>query len=78
MEITADDIRDAAKQLARSERGYSALLGVEAFLEGFGTGLDTANQEAVLTLVCGAWGSYPTHTREAMREALVSPTGVHY
>lgn len=68
--LTIEDMHEAAKQLARSGRGRSALKALLAWLDTTGVGLDLENQEAVCTLLDGAWGPFTGSARDAMREAL--------
>lgn len=50
-----EDAADAAEQLARSERGATALRSISELLATGGIGLDGDNQRAVLTLLIVAW-----------------------
>ena len=64
------DVTDAVRHLARTSRGRNALKRLLEWLDDDGLGLDMVNQEAVLTLLDGAWGKYPGTARDAMRAAL--------
>lgn len=68
---TQQDLTEAAEQLARSERGRDALRRLRDWMEeGEVLGLDQNNQDAVLTLLCGAWDGLPGSAREAIHDAL--------
>lgn len=65
------EIYSAAEHLSETVRGENALRVLLAWLyDGDGLGLDAENQEAVLTLLHGAWGPWAGTVRDAMREAL--------
>lgn len=64
------DLFEAATHLSKTTRGRNALRALLAWLDDDGLGLDFTNKEAVLTLLAGAFGSYPGTARDAMREAL--------
>jgi hypothetical protein len=72
IEDTAADVRlgEAARQLAKSEKGRQALRAVLDWLDADGCSLDAVNQEAVFVLLAGAWGGFAGTARDAMREAL--------
>ena len=63
-------IRNAAMQLAQSERGLEALDCLLNWLEGSGLSLDGRNQQAVLLLLQAAWGEYAGTVRNAMHDAM--------
>lgn len=68
---TQQDLTEAAQQLARSHRGRDALRRLREWMEeGEVLGLDQDNQDAVLTLLCGAWDGLPGSAREVIRDAL--------
>lgn len=64
------DLQSAAARLLQSGRGRKALELLQEFLLNAGIGLDERNQDAVLTLLDGAWGGYVGTTRDAIAEAL--------
>lgn len=64
------DLFNAARNLARTERGRNAMTRLLAWLDDDGLGLDIVNKESVLTLLNGAFNQYPGTARDAMREAL--------
>ncbi len=61
-------ITEAAKQLARSERGMNILIMLDEKFSNLQS-LDAQNQNAVLTLIRGIY-EYPAHTREEIQERL--------
>ena len=64
-------IRNAARQLAESEKGREALGCLLNWLErSSGLSLDGRNQEAVLLLLQAAWGGYAGTVRDAMHAAV--------
>ncbi len=63
---------DCADHLSKSDKGREALRAILAWLDAGGCSLDIDNQNAVLTLLSGAFGRFPGSSRDAMREALVS------
>lgn len=74
--VTGEQIHGAIDLLAQSERGRQAMQGVVSFVDCFASGLETKEQTAMCALLAGLWGNFPTTTREAIREALVSPLAV--
>lgn len=70
MKISELDIYSAAQGLQRSERGRGALKHVLDLLEGDGLGLDGSNQQAVLTLIVGAWQGHAQTVRDVIRTEL--------
>lgn len=66
--LTAEDLTRSAERLAESTAGRSALRIVVDLLEG--EPLDGRNQNAVLTLLAGAWGPLAGSARDAIRTAL--------
>lgn len=65
---------DAANDLAKSNKGRSAMRHLLSWLDHDGLSLDFDNKERALTLLIGAFGSYPGTARDAMREALAKGT----
>lgn len=65
-----DPVQEAARQLARSETGRDALRHLLDWFDHSGLKLDARNQEAVCTLLAGAWGTRAGSTLDAMREAV--------
>lgn len=70
--LTEADIDGAAQRLARSERGRNALRDVIALLNNGGIGLDSENQQAVMTLLYAAFTDWPGYSRDAMRNVIVA------
>ena len=68
--LTIEDMREAAAQLAKSSKGRNALSAVLGWLDADGLSLDELNQEAVFTLLSGAWGPFAGSARDAMRDVL--------
>lgn len=66
-EGTESELREAAEQLSRSQKGRHAMQHVLAWLDEDGLSLDAENQQAVLTLLDGAWGSFAGTARDLMR-----------
>lgn len=64
------DLQSAAQALARTDRGRNAMLHLLAWLDDDGLGLDSQGQEAVITLLAGAWGRYAGTARDVMREEI--------
>jgi len=71
-ESTYGQMREAAKHLAASERGRSAMQHLLEWLDSDGLSLDSNDQGAVLVLLAGAWGSWPGSARDEMRQAMGS------
>jgi len=67
---TPEQLCEAARHLAKSEKGRDALRRVVDWLEASGLSLDYVNQDAILTLLDAAWNGYAGTVREAMHEAL--------
>jgi hypothetical protein len=67
---TAEDMTAAAEHLVKSTKGRHALQALLRWLNDDGLGLDLTNQEAVLTLLDGAWGPFAGTARDAMHDAL--------
>lgn len=65
-----EQYRLAASHLSKTDKGVDALRRVLDWLEASGLSLDQQNQEAILDLLDGAWGSYAGTVRDAMHEAL--------
>lgn len=59
-----------AQQLAKSEKGRSALSHMLLWMRDDGLSLDFENKEAALYLLCAAFGSYPGTATDAMQDAL--------
>jgi hypothetical protein len=68
--ITPDEIKAAARQLAKTEQGRVALKRLLEMLEGAPVDLDLLNQRAFLALLGGAWTGQIELTRETIREAV--------
>ena len=68
--MTTTDLHAAAQRLSKSDHGRDALRRVVEWLDNSGVSLDRGNQEAVLTLLAGAWGPFAGTARDVMREAL--------
>lgn len=68
--LTAADLSRAACQLDESGRGRRVLRALLDLLDGDGLGLDSENQQAVLTLLRGAWTQFPGTARDIMRDVL--------
>jgi len=68
--VTPRDLINAANQLGRTTKGRNALDHLLTWLDDDGLSLDGMNKEAALTLLNGAFGSYPGTARDAMRDAL--------
>lgn len=66
------ELHEAAQRLAQTDRGRQTLTTLLAWLDDVGTVLDARHQDAVFSLLTGAWNGYAGSTREAMREALAS------
>ena len=67
--ITADEVRAAVTQLAKSRKGMAALQSLRTWLDdGDGLSLDGANQDAVFTLLEAAWGGMAGTVLDAMNE----------
>lgn len=64
------DIRNATETLSRSQRGRAALTTLRTWFATEGLGLDAHNQDAVLTLLLGAWGRYPGTVREEIEATI--------
>jgi|GEM_PF-4351388 len=67
--LTKTDLHNAVEQLKRSRRGQTAMRKLLEWLDDTGLGLDEQNQDAVLILMEGAWGPFPSTARDLMREA---------
>jgi len=67
------NIRQAVGLLSRSQRGRNAMRHLLACLDDGAGMMGGAEQDAVTTILAGAWGGYPTAAREAMRDALAVP-----
>lgn len=67
---TRADMEQAVEVLQGSERGLATLRGVLGLLDDSALGLDYRGQNAVVTLLQAAWGSYAGSTRDCMRDAL--------
>jgi hypothetical protein len=72
--MTPQRLTNAVRQLSRSDKGRDALRAMLNWMNDTGLSLDQENQLAVITLLWGAWGSYPGTTRELMTEALERET----
>lgn len=70
LSITREDLHRAARQLGQSDRGREAMRGLLDWLNERWMSLDERNQQAVLILLLGAFGSYTGSAREAMAAAL--------
>lgn len=64
------DLEQAAAQLGHSEAGRATLRYLLDWLDDPSINLDGQNQEAVFTLLDGAWGSFSGTARDLMREQL--------
>ncbi|MBX3448201.1 MAG: hypothetical protein KF777_01505 [Planctomycetaceae bacterium] len=62
--IDENAIRKATETLGRSQRGRAALTTLRTWFVAEGLGLDAHNQDAVLTLLLGAWSRFPGTVRE--------------
>jgi hypothetical protein len=65
-----EDVRKAVEQLARSDKGRSAMRHLLKWLEDDGLSLDHENQAAAVTVLKGAWGAWAGTTRDLLREAI--------
>ena len=70
LNLTIEDMQEAAAQLGRSGRGRSAMRQILAWLDNDGLGIDAENQQAIFTLLEGAWGPFSGSARDAMRDQL--------
>ncbi len=68
--VCPQDLVDAANRMARSTKGRNALNRLLDWLDDDGLSLDGENKAAVMTLLLGAFGSYPGTARDAMRDAV--------
>lgn len=68
--VTGASIEAAVAQLNKTDRGRSAMRHMLGWLDDDGLGLDEKNKSAALTLLLGAWGTFPGSARDAMRDAL--------
>lgn len=66
--ITLNAVRQAVEQLALTPRGVHAIQHLLRWLTDDGLSLDETNQEAVITLLQGAWGSFPKSAMGWLRE----------
>lgn len=64
--LTANDMHEAAQQLAKSEKGRDALHHLTQWMDESGLSLDQTNQIAVFILLCGLFGSFPGTARDEM------------
>lgn len=71
--LTKTDLHNAVEQLKRSRRGQTAMRKLLEWLDDTGLGLDEQNQEAILILLEGAWGPFPSTARDLMRDATRKP-----
>ena len=67
------DMELAVEKLAESERGRAVMLGLLKLLDDHALGLDYQGQNAVVTLLHSAWGSFAGSTRDYMRDTLETP-----
>lgn len=75
--ITEEDLVNAARQLAREKVGRQSMRRLLAWLNDGGLNLDGQNRQAVMTLLCGAWGSFPGTARDVMEAALSRSQTIH-
>lgn len=73
--MTATDMRNAARFLGESKKGKDAIKHLLPWLDDTGLLLDYYSQEAVLTLLMGAWGQFSMTARDEMREAMEKGRG---
>jgi hypothetical protein len=60
------EIEQAIDQLNQTERGRKVIEHLYAMLNDGGISLDSRNQQAVVTILCGAWGKYSGTTLELL------------
>lgn len=65
--LTEAYLQQAIDQLKRSAEGRNALAHLVAWMDEGGVTLDVDNQEAVVTLLLGAWGEFSGTTCDMMR-----------
>ena len=68
--VTRNKLAAAVVQLSRSERGREAMQHLNDLLMFGGSGLDTENQEAVLSILRAAWTDWTVTACLLMNEAL--------
>jgi hypothetical protein len=68
--ITVSELERCAQQLGRSQAGRATLKYLLAWLDDTDINLDGQNQEAVFTLLEGAWGGLFGTARDVMRDNL--------
>lgn len=68
--IAADDLQSAAEQLGRSHAGRNTLQALTDWLDDDGRFLDATSQEAVFTLLEGAWSGLADTAIHALRQNL--------
>lgn len=68
--IDENAIRNAIETLGRSQRGRAALTTLRRWFAAEGLGLDANNQDAVLTLLLGAWSRFPGTVRDEIEATI--------
>ena len=71
--ITVEEMKAAARQLARSAAGRTAMEDLLAVLDKGGFDLDFLDQRSFLALLGAAWTGRRAETSAAIREALAAP-----
>jgi hypothetical protein len=66
-EVREADLHSAVCTLAKSTQGCNAMAHVLRWLDGDALRLDRDGREAVLTLICGAFGRHAGTARDVMR-----------
>lgn len=69
-ELVEQAVGQAARHLAKSDKGRKALRAVIDWLEDSGLSLDGQNQNAILELQRMAWEGWAGTVRDAMHAAL--------
>lgn len=70
-----EHIKEAVAQLNRSEKGRDAMAHLRAWFDSSACSLDTANQDAVFTLLELTWNGHVgwIDTRDVIEEAIGPP-----
>jgi hypothetical protein len=68
--INRADIETAVEALTRSDKGMTAAIDLLAMLERGAISLDEPNQDAVQTILKGAWGGLSGTALDALRDRI--------
>lgn len=74
-DLNVEGMHKAAQHLAKSDKGFNTLTHLDRWMSDGGLSLDHINQQAMLALIFGAFGSLPGTVRDVVSMA-VEESGV--